>query len=192
MTPVVRAAAKRHSEAGSLAEELPYWAWIDERTLLTRRGELVTLAALQPDGIAGVAPADLDQVLASWMRLLGQLEDDVRFSLIVTRRPVRADAIAELGHERLPDEIFRSRAAELTKHNGELRFHAAWTLNPRLSEAPKKGNLLASWTKRLKSNGTSQKVYLRDSLARGAEQLERIADAGRALVSDVCPQPCPQ
>ena len=187
MTPIVRAAAKRHSEAGSLAEELPYWAWIDERTLLTRRGELVTLAALRPCGIAGEAPADLDQVLTTWMRLLGQLEEDVRLSLIVTRRPVRAGAITELGHERLPDEIFRARAAELTRRNGELRFHAAWTLNPRLSEAPKKGNPLIGWTKRLRSNGEAQRVYLRDSIARGAEQLERITDAGRALVSEVCP-----
>ena len=187
MTPVVRAAAKRHSEAGSLAEELPYWAWIDERTLLTRRGELVTLARLEPGGIAGEAPADLDHVLTTWMRLLAQLDSDVRLSLIATRRPVLSGAIAELGHERLPEEIFRSRADELTRHNGELRFHAAWTCNPRLSEAPKKGNLLASWTKRLTSNGTAQRVYLRDSIARGAEQLARIADAGRALVSDVCP-----
>ena len=187
MTPVVRAAAKRHDEAGSLAEELPYWAWIDERTLLTRRGELVTLASLQPTGIAGEAPADLDHVLTSWMRLLGQLESNVRFSLIVTRRPVEAEAISELGHERLPEEIFRSRAAELVERNGELRFYAAWTLNPRLSEAPKKGNPLISWTQRLKSNGAAQRIYLAGSIARGAAQLERIVDAGRALVSEVCP-----
>ena len=44
MTPVVEAARKRHEQAGSLAEELPYWAWVDERTLLTRQGELLTLA----------------------------------------------------------------------------------------------------------------------------------------------------
>ena len=187
MTPVVRAAAKRHGEAGSLAEELPYWAWIDERTLLTRRGELVTLAALQPKGIAGEAPAELDQVLTSWMRLLGQLEPDVRFSLIVTRRPVEASAISELGHERLPEEIFRSRSAELVERNGELCFHAAWTLNARLREAPTKGNPLTAWTKRLKSNGSSQRVYLKDSIARGAGQLSRVVDAGRALVSEVCP-----
>ena len=178
---------RRHGEAGSLGEELPYWAWIDERTLLTRRGELVTLAALQPKGIAGVAPADLDHVLTSWMRLLGQLEPDARFSLIVTRRPVEAEAIPELGHERLGEELFRSRAAELVQRNGELRFHAAWTLNPRLREAPKKGNPLTAWTQRMKSNGAAQRIYLADSIARGAKQLERIADAGRALVSDVCP-----
>ena len=76
---------------------------------------------------------------------------------------------------------------QITRRNGELRFYAAWTLNPHLSEAPKKGNLLATWTKRLGRNGAALRVYLRDSLARGAEQLQRIADAGRALVSDVCP-----
>ena len=187
MTPVVRAVAKRHREAGSLGEELPYWAWIDERTLLTRRGELVTLAALRPSGIAGASAANLDHVLTSWMRLLGQLESDVRFSLIVTRRPVEAAAISELGHERLPEEIFRGRAAELVERNGELRFHAAWTLNPRLREAPQKANLLAGWTQRLKGNGEAQRVYLADSIARGARQLDRIVDAGRALVSEVCP-----
>ena len=53
MTPIVQAAQQRHDQAGSLADELPYWAWIDERTLLTRRGELVSLAALEPRGIAG-------------------------------------------------------------------------------------------------------------------------------------------
>ncbi len=187
MTPVVRAAAKRHGEAGSLAEELPYWAWVDERTLLTRRGEMVTLAGLRPKGIAGEAPAGLDHVLTSWMRMLGHLEDDVRFSLIVTRRPVEAGAISKLGHERLPEDIFRSRAAEIVQRNGELRFYAAWALNARLSETAKKGNPLISWTQRLTGNGSAQRIYLADSIARGAEQLARIADAGRALVSEVCP-----
>ena len=150
MTPIVEAARKRHDQAGSLAEELPYWAWVDERTLLTRRGELVSLARLEPRGIAGSAPADLDHVLTSWMRLLGQLESDVRFSLIVTRRPVAADAVAEIGREDLPEEIFKGRAAEITRRNGELRFYAAWTLNPHLSDARQKGSrIAASWGKRL-------------------------------------------
>ncbi len=187
MTPIVQAAQQRHDQAGSLADELPYWAWIDERTLLTRRGELVSLAALEPRGIAGNTPADLDHVLTSWMRLLGQLEHDVRFSLIVTRRPVAPDAVAEIGNDFLPAEIFRGRADELTRRNGELRFYAAWTLNPHLSDARKKGSVIASWTKRLTSNGSAQRVYLRDSIARAAEQLQRIVDAGRALVSDVSP-----
>ena len=187
MTPVVRAARKRHGEAGSLAEELPYWAWVDKRTLLTRRGELVTLAALRPGGIAGQPPAELDRVLTVWMRLLGQLEDNVRFSLIVTRRPVPEDAVAGLTHERLPEEIFRDRAAELAGRNGELRFHAAWALDAGLREADQQGNGWAGWIKRLGRNGGSQKVWLRDSIIAGAEKLHRIADGGCALVSDACP-----
>ena len=32
-----------YDAAGSLAEELPYWGWLnDERTCLTRRGELMS------------------------------------------------------------------------------------------------------------------------------------------------------
>ena len=39
-----------HHAAGSLADELPYWGWLpDDRTCLTRRGELVTLARLDAD-----------------------------------------------------------------------------------------------------------------------------------------------
>ena len=34
-----------YEAAGSLAEELPYWGWLDdERTCLTRAGELMSLA----------------------------------------------------------------------------------------------------------------------------------------------------
>ncbi len=189
MTPVHRLAKKRLDEAGSLAEELPYWAWIDERTLLTRRGELVTLAALRTRGITGKTPAELDHALAAWMRLLAQLETDARLSLIVTRRPAADDAVADPGQQRLPDAIFRGRGEALTRRSGELRFYAAWTLDPQLSEGsgPGQGNGIAARARRLGRNGSAQRVYLRDSLARGAERLQRIVDAGRALVSDVCP-----
>ena len=44
MTMTDRDVADHHA-AGSLADELPYWGWLpDDRTCLTRRGELVTLA----------------------------------------------------------------------------------------------------------------------------------------------------
>ena len=38
-----------YEAAGSLAEELPYWGWLDdERTCLTRAGELMSLARISP------------------------------------------------------------------------------------------------------------------------------------------------
>ena len=37
-----------YEAAGSLAEELPYWGWLDdERSCLTRAGELMSLAAFR-------------------------------------------------------------------------------------------------------------------------------------------------
>ena len=187
MTPITQSSRQRYEQAGSLADELPYWGWVDQRTLLTRPGGLVTLAELHPCGIAGCAPEDLDHVLASWMRLLGQLDEDVRFSLIVTRRPVRADAVAEIGNERLPAAIFRSRADEIVRRSGELRFYAAWTLDTRLQEARQKGGAAASWLKRLTSNGKAERLFMQESIARSSERLQRVVDASRGLVTDVCP-----
>ncbi len=187
MTPIAQSSRQRYEQAGSLADELPYWGWVDKRTLLTRPGGMVTLAELHPCGIAGSAPEDLDHVLASWMRLLGQLDEDVRFSLIVTRRPVPSGAVAEIGNERLPAAIFRSRADEIVRRSGELRFYAAWTLDSRLQEARSKGGAAASWLKRLTSNGKAQRLYMQKSIARASERLQRIVDASRGLVTDVCP-----
>ncbi len=187
MTPITQFSRQRFDQAGSLADELPYWGWVDNRTLLTRPGGMVTLAEMFPSGIAGSSPEDLDHVLSSWMRLLGQLDEDVRFSLIVTRRPVPAGAVAEIGNERLPAAIFRSRADEIERRSGELRFFAAWTLDSRLQEARSKGGVAASWLKRLTSNGKSQRLYMQESIARASERLQRIVDASRGLVTDVCP-----
>ena len=147
MTPIAQSSRQRYEQAGSLADELPYWGWVDKRTLLTRPGGMVTLAELHPCGIAGSSSEDLDHVLASWMRLLGQLDEDVRFSLIVTRRPVPSGAVAEVGNERLPAAIFRSRADEIVRRSGELCFYAAWTLDSRLQEARSKGAAAASWSR---------------------------------------------
>ncbi len=188
MTPVVEAARKRHEQAGSLAEELPYFAWVDERTLLTRQGDLLTLAELRPAGIAGQPAAELDRTLSVWMRLLAQLEDEVRFSLIVTRRPVGEDTVAGLSDERLGEEIFRERARELAARNGELRFYAAWTLDARLRDAGRAGNGAAGWIKRLwRPNGKGLKRWLASEIAAAAGRLSRVADTSRALVEDVCP-----
>ena len=187
MTPITQSSRQRYEQAGSLADELPYWGWVDKRTLLTRPGGMVTLAQLHPCGIAGCAPEDLDHVLASWMRLLGQLDEDVRFSLIVTRRPVSSGAVADVGNERLPSAIFRSRADEIVRRSGELRFYAAWTLDSLLQEARSKGSFAASWLKRLTSNGKAERLFMQESIARSSERLQRVVDASRGLVTDVCP-----
>ena len=187
MTPITQSSRQRFDQAGSLAEELPYWGWVDKRTLLTRPGGLVTLAELHPCGIAGSSPDDLDHTLSSWMRLLGQLDDDVRLSLIVTRRPVQPGSVASIDNEQLPDAIFQSRAAEIIQRSGELRFFAAWTLDSKLQEAHSKGRLATSWLKRLTSNGKSQRRFIHESITRASERLQRIVDASRGLFTEVSP-----
>ncbi len=47
-------------DAGPLAHELPYWGWVDERTCLTRGGELVTVGALTPLVVDGRRAEDLE------------------------------------------------------------------------------------------------------------------------------------
>ena len=187
MTPITKVSLQRYQQAGSLADELPYWGWVDRRTLLTRPGGMVTVAELHPNGIAGRSPEDLDHTLASWMRLLGQLDEDVRFSLFVTRRPVAPNAVSEIVSDRLPSVIFQSRANELIRRSGELRFFAAWTFDTRLQDAWQKGNIAASWFKSLTSNGKAQLTYMQESIFRAAERLQRIVDASRGLVTDVSP-----
>ena len=78
MTTTDRDVADHHA-AGSLADELPYWGWLpDDRTCLTRRGELVTLARLTPTVVDGHTPEQLDAVLGRWQRMLSGIDARTR------------------------------------------------------------------------------------------------------------------
>ena len=95
-----------HHAAGSLADELPYWGWLpDDRTCLTRRGELVTLARLTPTVVDGHTPEQLDAVLGRWQRMLSGIDSRTRMYFYLLRRPATfpdADtglsAVADLGN----------------------------------------------------------------------------------------------
>ena len=76
--------------AGSLAEELPYWGWLDdERTCLTRAGELMSLARVSPSVLDGQTPEQRDRVIDRWQRMLSGLDARTRFYFYLLRRPVR-------------------------------------------------------------------------------------------------------
>ena len=97
-----------HHAAGALADELPYWGWLpDDRTCLTRSGELVTLARLSPTVIDGHTPEQLDAVLHRWQRMLSGVDARTRIYFYLLRRPAtfpEADtglsAVAELGQRK--------------------------------------------------------------------------------------------
>ena len=79
---------RAHEAAGSLAEELPYWGWLDDgRTCLTRSGELIAAGRLRPAAVDGRTPEQVDRVLGLWQRLLSGLAPGARLYFYLLRRP---------------------------------------------------------------------------------------------------------
>ena len=63
----VSAELRDHDAAGSLAEELPYWGWLEDgRTCLTRSGELIAAGRLAPAVVDGHSPEQIDRVLGGF------------------------------------------------------------------------------------------------------------------------------
>ena len=84
----ISAELRDHEAAGSLAEELPYWGWLEDgRTCLTRSGELIAAGRLAPAVVDGRSPEQIDRVLGRWQRLLSGLDADTRLYFYLLRRP---------------------------------------------------------------------------------------------------------
>ena len=111
-----------HHAAGALADELPYWGWLpDDRTCLTRRGELVTLARLSPTVVDGHTPEQLDAVLNRWQRMMSGIDSRTRLYFYLLRRPAifeTADtglsAVADLGQRKRRAFLVVAHPAALT------------------------------------------------------------------------------
>ena len=79
-----------HEAAGSLAEELPWWGWLEDgRTCLTRAGELLSIGCLTPSVLDGQTPEQMDRVIDRWQRMLSGLDPRSRLYFYLLRRPVR-------------------------------------------------------------------------------------------------------
>ena len=89
----ISAELRDHEAAGSLAEELPYWGWLEDgRTCLTRSGELIAAGRLAPAVVDGRSPEQIDRVLGRWQRLLSGLDSDTRLYFYMLRRPASPEA----------------------------------------------------------------------------------------------------
>ena len=76
--------------AGSLAEELPWWGWLEDgRSCLTRAGELMAIARLTPSVLDGQTPEQLDRVVDRWQRMLSGVDSRTRLYFYLLRRPIR-------------------------------------------------------------------------------------------------------
>ena len=182
-----------YGAAGSLAEELPWWGWLEDgRSCLTRSGELMTIGRLAPSVLDGQTPEQLDRVIDRWQRMLSRLDSRTRLYFYLLRRPVRfaddedgtVSSVAALGR--------RKRRAFLTKRVQEVSVYVAWAHDPQLSavataqtDGPWWMATARNWMARRRNPHES--VYLHSSIEGAAAAFRQLVEASRALVDDLTP-----
>ncbi|MDE2773483.1 MAG: DUF87 domain-containing protein [Gemmatimonadota bacterium] len=180
---------RTHEAAGSLAEELPYWGWLDDgHTCLTRSGELMAAGRIRPAVTDGRTPEEIDRVLGLWQRLLSGLGSDTRLYFYLLRRPVPATGRA-LGHgSDIASVSVRKRQAFLAERVQRLECYVVWSHDAGLRSAPQGSrpglvSRLTEWRKRQQSAPT----YLASVIEAAAGRFGAMIDAGRSLVAEHTP-----
>ena len=185
----ISAELRDHEAAGSLAEELPYWGWLEDgRTCLTRTGELIAAGRLEPAVVDGRSPEQIDRVLGRWQRLLSGLDADTRLYFYLLRRPVSPEAADDDGSG-IVAVSQRKRGAFLSGRVQRLEAYLVWSHDPRLrtvADGPTSGRAsrLMQWWKRRRGGAPT---YLRSEIEAAAARFRATVDAGRALVEEHTP-----
>ena len=191
MTTTDRDVADHHA-AGSLADELPYWGWLpDDRTCLTRRGELVTLARLTPTVVDGHTPEQLDAVLNRWTRMLSGIDSRTRLYFYLLRRPATFPD-ADTGLSAVADLGQRKRRTFLAARIQQIDTFVAWCYDPKLSTAaagthntPWWKHYVQTWMTRRRNPNAA--IYVREQIEDAAARFRQQVDASRTLVADLTP-----
>ena len=179
--------------AGSLAEELPWWGWLEDgRSCLTRAAELLSIGRVTPSVLDGQTPEQLDRVIDRWQRMLSGVDSRTRLYFYLLRRPIQfenqgedeASSVAALGR--------RKRQAFLEKRVQSVSAYVAWAHDPGLSAVTtqKTGGpwwmaYAKNWMARRRNQHES--VYLHSSIAEAAGRFRQLVEASRALVDDLTP-----
>ena len=185
----IAAELRDHEAAGSLAEELPYWGWLEDgRTCLTRTGELIAAGRLAPAVVDGRSPEQIDRVLGRWQRLLSGLDSDTRLYFYMLRRPSVPEAADDEGSG-IVAVSQRKRGAFLSGRVQRLGAYLVWSHDPRLravADGPTSGRAsrLRQWWKRRRGGAPT---YLRSEIEAAAARFRATVDAGRALVEEHTP-----
>ena len=185
----IAAELRDYEAAGSLAEELPYWGWLeDSRTCLTRTGELIAAGRLAPAVVDGRSPEQIDRVLGRWQRLLSGLDSDTRLYFYMLRRPSPPEAADDEGSG-IVAVSQRKRRAFLSGRVQQLEAYLVWSHDPRLravADGPTSGSAsrLMQWWKRRRA---SAPTYLSSEIEAAAARFRATVDAGRALVGEHTP-----
>ena len=185
----ISAELRDHEAAGSLAEELPYWGWLEDgRTCLTRSGELIAAGRLEPAVVDGRSPEQIDRVLGRWQRLLSGLDSDTRLYFYLLRRPASPEATDDEGSG-IVAVSQRKRGAFLSGRVQQLEAYLVWSHDPRLravadGSASGSASRIVHWWKRRRA---SAPTYLRSEIEAAAARFRSTVDAGRALVGEHTP-----
>ena len=180
--------------AGALAEELPWWGWLEDgRSCLTRAGELMSIARLTPSVLDGQTPEQLDRVVDRWQRMLSGVDSRTRLYFYLLRRPIqfedqdedKGSSVAALGR--------RKRRAFLEKRVQSVSAYVAWAHDPGLSAVTTQKTDGPWWMMAYAKNWMARRrnahesVYLESSIAEAAGSFRQLVEASRALVDDLTP-----
>ena len=120
---------RAYEAAGSLAEELPYWGWLDDgHTCLARSGELIAAGRIRPAVTDGRTPEQIDRVLGLWQRMLSGLGPDARLYFYLLRRPVSIEGKAQETRKDIAAVSERNRRAFLARRVQALEAYVVWSL----------------------------------------------------------------
>ena len=120
--------------AGSLAEELPWWGWLEDgRSCLTRAGELLTIGRVTPSVLDGQTPEQLDRVIDRWQRMLSGVDSRTRLYFYLLRRPVRFEDEADGAVSDVAALGRVKRQAFLEERVQSVSAYVAWAHDPQLS-----------------------------------------------------------
>ena len=185
---------KAYDAAGILADELPYWGWLDGKPFcLTRKGELVCIARLQPALVDGHTPQQLDTILNRWQRLLSQLPaGNTRFYFYFLRRPLTYDTPVEATGG-VAEIAQRRRRDFLAKRLQRIETYVAWSHDPGLKHAVRTGPGLfnaimagpKSWLR--KRRRPDEAAYYSEEIERAAARFGQLVEGSVALVGDITP-----
>ena len=179
--------------AGALAEELPWWGWLEDGwSCLTRAGELMSIARLTPSVLDGQTPEQLDRVVDRWQRMLSGVDSRTRLYFYLLRRPIqfedqdedKGSSVAALGR--------RKRRAFLEKRVQSVSAYVAWAHDPGLSAVTTQKTGGPWWMAYAKNwmarrRNAHESVYLESSIAEAAGSFRQLVEASRALVDDLTP-----
>ena len=125
---------KDFEASGALAEELPWWGWLEDgRSCLTRAGELMSIARLTPSVLDGQTPEQLDRVIDRWQRMWSGVDTRTRLYFYLLRRPIRFDSQDEDEGSSVAALGRRKRRAFLEKRVQSVSAYVAWAHDPGLS-----------------------------------------------------------